>query len=438
MREKTAYRTGPGLSQGGRYRSNPCTHPLRMVSVLGQGTWYRSRTNVLDPPPLSARQVWELYRRRWRSADAVALTTRVLDLAYWWTGSPHAVQLQIYATLLFHALRLTICQQGAEAVGEPVERISVAMVFRAFYPYSHAAPWGAVDDLVLLLTEQASLPWASSNVGASLSGSASSWNISLGEILKLRPVITPPASAANPCGKVSLRTAPQRDVLWHRHPGGRVICTLAPPPSGSSRHRSLARARLLQRSWARSPPDHRPHVRIAASVPRRVRCWGHPAHMSSPVEPGASLRTTGGDAVPQLRLSRQAGLHASPGCSGGLWGEGSAAQPVSWPLWPQPIRRGGLAPITTRQTWSCLPVRIQRGAPGFPVGFCVIVFDPRFADGGSGAPAGDRLAPPHPRGRHCTGPEMALSTLVRAQLPLPQRVGETPVSGKRIAPAVGG
>jgi len=49
MREKTAYRTAQVLSQGayyrdemiqvGLYRSNPCTHPLRMVSVLWQGTW---------------------------------------------------------------------------------------------------------------------------------------------------------------------------------------------------------------------------------------------------------------------------------------------------------------------------------------------------------------------------------------------------------------
>src|SRR6266481_6614192 len=70
MREKTAYRTVQVLSQGayyrdeiiqvGLYRSNPCTHPLRMVSVLWQGTWYRYLTNVLDPQQLSARQVCEL------------------------------------------------------------------------------------------------------------------------------------------------------------------------------------------------------------------------------------------------------------------------------------------------------------------------------------------------------------------------------------------
>lgn len=167
MRAKIAYRTVQVLSQGayyrdeiiqvGLYRSNPCTHPLRMVSVLWQGAWYRSLTNVLDPQQLSARQVCELYRRRWRIEDAFALTKRVLDLAYLWTGSTNAVQLQIYATRIFYAVLLTICQQVAEVLGEPLERISVEMVFRAFYHSSRAVQRGEADDLVLFLTQHAKL-----------------------------------------------------------------------------------------------------------------------------------------------------------------------------------------------------------------------------------------------------------------------------------------
>ena len=44
----------------------------------------------------------------------------------------NAVQMQIDATLIFYAVLLTICQQVAEFLGEPLERISVEMVFRAF------------------------------------------------------------------------------------------------------------------------------------------------------------------------------------------------------------------------------------------------------------------------------------------------------------------
>jgi hypothetical protein len=167
MREKIAYRTvqelrsGPSyrdeIIQMGHYRSNPCRYPVRMVSVLWQGVWYRYLTNVLDPQRLSARQVCELYRRRWRIEDAFALTKRVLDLSYLWTGSTNAVQLQIYATLIFYAELLTICQQVAEVLGEPLERISVEMVFRAFYHYSHAVQRGEADDLVQFLAEHAKL-----------------------------------------------------------------------------------------------------------------------------------------------------------------------------------------------------------------------------------------------------------------------------------------
>jgi hypothetical protein len=145
------------LIQVGQYRSNPCTYPLRMGSVRWQGVWYRYRTNVLDPQVLSARQVCELSRRRGRIEDAFALPKRLLDLAYVWTGSTNAVQLQIYATLIFDAVLVTICRQMAQALGEPLERISVEMVFRAFYHYSRAVQRGESGNLVSFLAEHAKL-----------------------------------------------------------------------------------------------------------------------------------------------------------------------------------------------------------------------------------------------------------------------------------------
>ncbi len=105
LRHQTAYRTTQVLSQGpyyrdeliavGLYRSNPCRHPLRLVSVLWQGQWYRYLTNVLDPAQLSARQVCDLYRHRWRIEDAFLVTKRVLDLAYLWKASSNGIQLQL-------------------------------------------------------------------------------------------------------------------------------------------------------------------------------------------------------------------------------------------------------------------------------------------------------------------------------------------------------
>ena len=105
----------------------------------------------------SARQVCERYRRRWRIEDAFALTKRLLDLAYWWTGSTNTVQWQIDATLLFYAVLVTLCQQVAQALGEPLERISVEMVCRAFSHYSRTVQHGGSDDLVSFLAEHAKL-----------------------------------------------------------------------------------------------------------------------------------------------------------------------------------------------------------------------------------------------------------------------------------------
>lgn len=143
LRQKTASRTTQVLSHSpyyrdeliavGLYRSNPCRHPLRLVSVFWQGQWYRYLTNVLDPTRLSARHLCELYRRRWRIEDAFLITKRRLDLAYLCKASANGVQLQLYATFLFYLVLLNVCQHVAQSLNEPLERISVEMVFRAFY-----------------------------------------------------------------------------------------------------------------------------------------------------------------------------------------------------------------------------------------------------------------------------------------------------------------
>lgn len=148
QRQKTAYTRQRLFSQGerycdeliemGQYRSNPCRHPVRMVSVLWGTTWYRYLTNVLDPQQLSAQQVCDLYRRRWRIEDAFCLTKRLLGLAYVWVGDPNGVQIQIVATWIFYAVLNDLCAQVAIALRQPLEAISMEMVFRGLYHYSRA------------------------------------------------------------------------------------------------------------------------------------------------------------------------------------------------------------------------------------------------------------------------------------------------------------
>jgi Transposase DDE domain len=163
LRQKTAYQTRRCLSQGtryrdeiiqmGQYRSNPCQHEVRLVSVLWGTTWYRYLTNVLDPEQLSARQVCELYRRRWRVEEAFLLAKRLLGLAYLWVGGTNGVEIQVYATWIFYALLNDLSAEVAMELSQPKERISVEMVFRGLYHFSQALLRGEKVDVVTYLVE---------------------------------------------------------------------------------------------------------------------------------------------------------------------------------------------------------------------------------------------------------------------------------------------
>ena len=163
MREKTSYKVIRCLSSTpfyrdeiinmGEYRSNPCRYPVRLVSVLWGATWYYYLTNVVDPQILSAQQVCELYRRRWRVEDAFLLTKRLLGLAYIWVGDTNGVQIQIFATWIFYAVLNQLCLDVAVALNQPLDMISTQMVFRSLYHFSQAVLRGDASDVVSYLVE---------------------------------------------------------------------------------------------------------------------------------------------------------------------------------------------------------------------------------------------------------------------------------------------
>lgn len=166
-RAKTAYRVVEVLGQGshfrdeiievGQYRSNPCRHRLRRVSVLWGRTWYHYLTNVLDPEKLSAREVCAFYRVRWRVEEAFLLTKRLLGLSYLWVGDRNGVEIQLYATWLFYAVLSDLCVQVAVAIRKPLEKISVEMVFRSLYHFSRAIDMGQKPELIPFLVQNAKL-----------------------------------------------------------------------------------------------------------------------------------------------------------------------------------------------------------------------------------------------------------------------------------------
>ena len=138
-------------------RSNPCHHPVRLVSVLWGKTWYYYLTNVLDDEQLSPQEVCDLYRRRWKIEEAFSLTKRLLGLAYLWVGHTNGVQIQILATLIFYTVLNQLVGEVAIALHQPKEKISVEMVFRSLYYVAKAVLRGENPDVVTYLAERAKL-----------------------------------------------------------------------------------------------------------------------------------------------------------------------------------------------------------------------------------------------------------------------------------------
>jgi hypothetical protein len=91
---------------------------------------------------------------------------------------------------------------------------------------------------------------------------------------------------------------------------------LAPPPHGSSLHRSMACSRPRQRYSSRSRTSHRPHVSLSAGFPSGLGFLGNPPTMPYPVDTCSSWSTTPGSSVPYLRITLPEGPHSSPGFSG--------------------------------------------------------------------------------------------------------------------------
>ena len=143
------------IIQFGKYASNPCKHPVRLVEVLIKGCWHRYLTNVLDPMILSTADVVDLYEQRWRIEDAFLLVKRLLGLAYLWTGSQNGVALQVWATWLLYGVLVDLSDAVAEQLNVPLQSISFEMVFRGLYYFVQAHRKGEADDPVAYLAAPA-------------------------------------------------------------------------------------------------------------------------------------------------------------------------------------------------------------------------------------------------------------------------------------------
>lgn len=146
------------IVQMGLYRSNPCTHPLRLVEIQVQGKWRPYLTNVLDPAILSAADVVDLYGRRWRIEEAFLVTKRLLGLSYLWSGAYNAIAMQVWSSWLLYAVLVDLSDAIADELGCPLDAMSLEMTYRGLYHYTSAVHRGTTtDDPVTYLAAQQNL-----------------------------------------------------------------------------------------------------------------------------------------------------------------------------------------------------------------------------------------------------------------------------------------
>lgn len=143
------------IVQMGKYASNPCTHPVRLVEVQVGGRWRPSLTNVLDPQVLAVADVVDLYARRWRIEEAFLLTKRLLGLSSLWSGAYNGLAMQIWATWVLYAVLVDLTDAVAEELDQPLDALSVEMVYRGLYHFTSAFQRGEATDPVAYLAAPA-------------------------------------------------------------------------------------------------------------------------------------------------------------------------------------------------------------------------------------------------------------------------------------------
>lgn len=163
-KKNAVYQTVRVLGKGEHYcdqiillgaRGNQCAHPLRLVEVKHEGTWYRYLTSVVDPKMLCVEDVVALYWQRWRVEDAFKVVKRLLGLAYFWTGASNGIQLQVWSTWLLYAALVDLTDAVAEKLEVPFQRVSMEMVYRGLYHFTQAYHRGQAQDPVAYLADDA-------------------------------------------------------------------------------------------------------------------------------------------------------------------------------------------------------------------------------------------------------------------------------------------
>lgn len=130
---------------------------VRLIEVLYKGKWYRYLTNELATHKLPVAYAVALYWQRWRIEDAYNVVKRLLGLAYFWSGSQNAIELQLWSTWILYGALVDLTDDVADALKRPFSAISLEMVYRSLYFFTKAHERGEAFQLLTYLADNTKL-----------------------------------------------------------------------------------------------------------------------------------------------------------------------------------------------------------------------------------------------------------------------------------------
>ena len=124
----------------GAHRADRAKHLVRRITVMTRSGPRVYLTNVTDPRTATARELVQLYGRRWDIELAFKLVKRELKLSTLWSAKPVVIEHQLWAVLLIAQLLSALRGEIAARAAVPLDDVSLALMVQYLPEYTRTHP----------------------------------------------------------------------------------------------------------------------------------------------------------------------------------------------------------------------------------------------------------------------------------------------------------
>lgn len=124
----------------GAHRSDRAKHLIRRITVVRPTGTFVYNTNVTDPRLASARELVQLYGRRWDIELAFKLVKRELQLSQLWSAKPSVIAHQLWAVLLIAQVLSAVRLEIAGRADVPIDDVSLSLMVRYLPEFARSHP----------------------------------------------------------------------------------------------------------------------------------------------------------------------------------------------------------------------------------------------------------------------------------------------------------